>query len=490
MNMNRKNDTLKKTVQIAHIFQNAFEQKNVQLVKNTLKKIRINVVNEVIEEMEDTEAIIFVLMIIDDKQLGPVFKNIHLNTQTKILENSNTTQLKKILKFLYPDEIVDIIKENDENIKKKIILSLDATTRSQIKEISDYEEEEAGSIMNPEFISFLNEMTISECLQLMKKHHDSVETNTTFYITSKNNLLLGKVTIQDLIFSSDYNKHVSSIMDENLIVVNSNDDVEKIIEIFQDYFLDYLPVVDNDNKLIGIIDYKDILPALEEEATEDIYNMYGITELKENYITAGIWKIVKSRLFWIVILMISATLTSIVIDRFNAWGDSITAGVSTLLLVPIIPVITGTSGNAGSQSIATVVRALSIGEFSRKEYGKVILKEFYVGLCLGSILMLINFVRLSIYFAIPEFRSLPPGVTTTIKNTYVISLIPNAASSVALFIAIVLSKTLGASLPLLANKFNLDPTVMSAPLISTILDVCSTSILFSIGIGVLLPIIA
>lgn len=489
MNMSRKNETIKKAVQIANIFQTAFEQRNIQTLKTTLKKISLNIINDAIDELEDIEATIFVLMILDEKQLGPVFKNIQIKTQTKILQEANTIQIKKILKHLYPDEIVDLIQENDENIKKKIIISIDATTRSQIKEISEYEQEEAGSIMNPEFLSFNNKMSIKECLKLMKKHHESVESNTTFYITNNKNIILGKVTIQDLIFSLNYNRPVSSIMDKNLIVVNSNDNVEKIIGIFQDYFLDYLPVVDNKNKLIGIIDYKDILPALEEETTEDIYNMYGITELKENYITASIWKIVKSRLFWIVILMISATLTSIVIDRFNAWGASMTAGLSTLLLVPIIPVITGTSGNAGSQAIATVVRALSVGEVSRKEYNKVILKEFYVGLLLGSILMVVNFLRLMIYFAIPEFRALPPGVQTTISNTYVISLIPNAASSIALFIAIVISKTLGASLPLLANKLNLDPTVMSAPLISTILDVCSTSILFSIGIGVLLPII-
>ncbi|MBR2651854.1 magnesium transporter [bacterium] len=201
-------------------------------------------------------------------------------------------------------------------------------------------------------------------------------------------------------------------MDESFISVKPNDDIESIIDLFKEYHFENIPVVNNENRLIGIISDNDILPAIEEEVTEDIYNMYGIQKTEETYFKSSIIKIVKSRLLWVVVLMVSATLTSVAISLFQNLGASITAGVSTALLVPIIPVITGTSGNTGSQSFATTVRLIAIGDVTPKEYKKLIFNEFKIGLLLGFFVSIINFARLLIYFAIPAFRQNEMDSTT------------------------------------------------------------------------------
>ncbi|MDE6289339.1 MAG: magnesium transporter, partial [Ureaplasma sp.] len=382
---------------------------------------------------------------------------------------------------------------NEDWLKRKIIISLNSQTRQQIKEISSFEEEEAGSIMNPEFFNLNSEWTISKCISEYRKNYNEFEKNTTFYVTSSNNKLLGNVSLQELIFCEDQTKQVQSIMNEDILFVNPEDSTEKIVDIFQDYSVNTLAVVNNEQILVGVINYNDILPALEDEVTEDIYNMYGITELKNSYMKSSIWSIVKSRIFWLVILMVSATLTSFVIEQFQDWGDKVTqiatsSSLSSILLIPILPVITGTSGNAGSQSVASVVRSLSIGEVTKKEYRKVIFKEFLVGVVTGGLLMIINFIRLLIFFAIPGVGDIYQKFNPPFENPYSICAIIAGATSVALWLAIILSKTLGAVLPLLATKLGKDPTVMSAPLIATLLDVSSTALLFSIGIGSLLPI--
>lgn len=485
MMINEKN-IVSKSTQILNTLNLAFESKNIEQIRKIEKKQKIDILIDAINESDNIEMIIFVLMITKEDTTRILFKNLSEDMQFQILETASQTQSKLIINSLFPDEVVDIIKNSKEQLKKKILLSLNSNLRKQIKEISEYEEDEAGSLMNPEFLSFTDSMTVKDCLLLYKQNYDQLENDLVLFVTNNDGILLGSVSLQQLIFAESYNTTINEIMNENVLHALIKDDIEDIIDKFEECELDNLPIVDNNHKLVGVINHADILPAMEDEATEDIYNMYGIKELKDSYIKSSVISIVKSRVFWIVILMISATLTSIVINLFDNWGVQLTAGISTILLVPIIPVITGTSGNAGSQSVASVVRALSIGEITKKEYSKVIMKEFLVGCFLGFILFFVNFIRLLIFFAIPAFRKNPhiEGHYLNYAGCVIIAL----ATSFALWIAIILSKTLGAILPLIAFKLGKDPTVMSAPLIATILDVCSTSILFGIGIGILISI--
>lgn len=481
--------TTTKINQTSELINKFYASKNVVAIQRLIKKYPVDLINESLQQLNDIQIILFVLMAVSGTKTSIIFRYLPDDIQTQIIEESSNQQLKIIFKDLYPDEILDLANNNKDQFKK-ILLCLSSKQRRMIKEIAQFDNDEAGSIMNPDYISFHDDWTIKECLTMFRRKYDKIEGNLVFFITSTNNYLLGQVHVQDLIFIEDYSRTVGSVMDQSLISVYPNDDIENVIDLFQEYHFDSLPVVNEDNKLIGVINDNDILPAMEDEATEDIYHMYGIQKLQESYIKSSVWKIVKSRLFWVVILMISATLTSIVINRFQNLGDVVTSGLSTAVLVPIIPVITGTSGNTGSQAVASVIRALAVGEVTPKEYKKVVGKEFQVGALLGLILAFVNIARLAIYFAIPTFR---PDISNIhglkIDNPYAVAMIAAIASSIALWIATILSKCLGSVLPLIATKFKIDPTVMSAPLISTTLDVCSTSILFGIGIGILLGVL-
>ncbi|GAA5414834.1 magnesium transporter [Ureaplasma ceti] len=487
--------TKQKVNQTSQLIQRYYDSKNVLAIQRLLKRNPIDLINESLQEINDIETTLFILMAVSGTKTSALFRCLPDQMQGDLIRESSNQQLKVILKNLYPDELLDIANGNKQDFKK-ILLCLTSKQRKLVKEIAHFDNDEAGSIMNPDYIAFNESWSIKDCLAIFRKNYDHIEGNNTFFVTSSNKILLGSVNIQDLIFSENYSASVSSLMDQSIISVYPNDDIENVIDIFQDYNFDTLAVVNDDNQLIGVITDNDILPAIDDETTEDIYHMYGIQKLEESYIKSSVWKIVKSRLFWVVILMISATLTSIVINRFQDLGDTVTAGLSSAVLVPIIPVITGTSGNTGSQAVASVIRALAVGEVTPKEYRRVIWKEFKVGFVLGFILAIVNIARLAIYFAIPAFRPDLSGVHfmhnqhLTITNPYVVAIIASVASSIALWIAVVLSKCLGSVLPLIATKLKIDPTVMSAPLISTTLDVCSTSILFGVGIGILLCIIS
>lgn len=467
---------------IASLIKKYYLNKDIDNLSKLIKKTKFDLINNSLTYIDDPAIVLFLLMVVNKNKTSTIYRYLPNELQDEIIEIATNNQIKIIFQQLYPDEILDIANRNSKNFKK-IIINLSAEQRNLIKEIDSFKEDEAGAFMNPDFMTFNNEWTIKKCLEIFKKNFKEVEQNLIIYVTSSRGLLLGQVKLQDLFFVDNYSKKISSIMDESFISVKPNDDIESIIDLFKEYHFENIPVVNNENRLIGIISDNDILPAIEEEVTEDIYNMYGIQKTEETYFKSSIIKIVKSRLLWVVVLMVSATLTSVAISLFQNLGASITAGVSTALLVPIIPVITGTSGNTGSQSFATTVRLIAIGDVTPKEYKKLIFNEFKIGLLLGFFVSVINFARLLIYFAIPAFRQNEMGSTTIIP--YVETIFISLCASFALWFAIIMSKLLGVCLPIIAIKFKLDPTIMSGPLISTTLDLASTSLLFGIGIWVI-----
>lgn len=474
-----KSNKLNRVKSTASLINKYYESKDVVGIVKLFRKLNLDLIIKGLNELDNVPSVLFFLMAIPKKKASAIYRYLPNELQDNIVEIASNNQIKIIFHELYPDEILDIANRNKDNFKK-ILINLSVEQRNLIKKIDGFKDDQVGSFMNPDFISFNDQWSIEKCLKEFKKHFNDIEDNLIIFVTNSKNILLGQVRLQDLFFANDYSDKVSSIMSESIISVNSNDDIETVINLFQDYHFDNIGVIDNQNKLVGIINDNDILPAMEVEVTEDIYNMYGIQKTEDSYIKASIFKIMKSRLLWVLILMLSATLTSIAISLFENLGNSLTAGLSSVLLVPIIPVITGTSGNTGSQSFATVVRAIAIGDVTPKEYRKVIRKEFQIGLLLGTLLGVANTLRLCIYFAIPYFRTY--GDT---EANYVTTLYISIGSSIALFLAVVLAKLFGASLPILATKLKLDPTLMSGPLISTSLDLCSTSLLFGIGITIL-----
>ncbi len=470
----------------------AYKTLDVNQISKLFKNKKTPFVVDSLNQIEDPNVIIFCVIVLQKDNQLKFLNLLDFDKQEEIFETASDSQLKLLLKNLYADEIISLIDEH-QDYEKKIILALDKEMRKEISTLSRYDEDEIGRVMNPETLSVLDTWTIKKAINYIKDEYKEMELTSYVYVVDSNQKLLGIIKIHDLFFSKKMNAKLSSIMETDFYQITATDDVEEVAQMFDKYGISSAPVVDSNNTLIGFVRNTDIIGILQEEATEDIYKLYGITELKEPYLHASIWSIAKSRLFWLTILMIASTLTSVVIDQFQILGGTLTAGLSTLVLVPLIPVLTGASGNAGSQSSASVIRALSIGEITHKEYAKAIWKEFRVGLLVGGILAVINFARLLIYDAavlnqqVEQINEqLKPAIPLTKSQVYTGLVYIALSTSLTLFVTITLSKTLGSTLPILATKLKKDPTVMSSPALATILDVVTTTLLFSIGIGIIM----
>lgn len=472
---------------LASLINKYYENKDVNNLRKLFKRTKFNFINDALIEIDKPEVALFLLMAVEANKASTIYRYLPDELQDKIVDIATNTQIKIIFSELYPDEIFDIADRNDRVNFKKIFLNLSSEKRNLLKKLDKFKHDEAGSFMNPDFISFNAEWSVNKCLGVVRKNFKKIEEHLVMFVTSSSGLLLGQISLHDLFFCKNYKAKISSIMSESFLSVKTNDDIEQVITMFTDYHYENIAVLDAENRLVGVINDNDILPAIKEEVTEDIYNMYGIQKTNVSYINSSIIKIVKSRFLWVLILMISATLTSIVINLFENLGASLTAGLSTILLVPIIPVITGTSGNTGSQAFATMVRSMAVGDVTPKEYRKYISREAKIGLILGFLLAVVNFVRLAIYFTIPSFRTnfADTNNQAGVVTPYVIALYISLGSSVALWVSVFLSKIFGSSLPMLATKLKLDPSILCGPLIATSLDLCSTSLLFGIGIGIL-----
>lgn len=470
-----------------------YEHKDITELKKLLKSKRIDKIVESLEAINDTQIILFVLVATKDGICGDIFKYLNTELKSKIINDASLQQLRIILFELYNDDVI-ILKNDFPMYTKKILLSLDSQQRAAIKQLSEFDEDEAGSIINSDFFTINQNLSIKEALIEIKRMYNDFEQSNIIYVVDNYNRLKGYVTIHSLLFADSFELKISNVTQEDVFYVRSDEDIDAVLDIFRKYQIEQLAVVDKNDQLIGYISDNDILPVINAETTTDIYKMYGISELDFPYIKSSVFVLFKSRLLWLAVLMISATCTGFLIDKFQDVGQLVTAGLSTLVIVPIIPAMTGTSGNAGSQAAASVIRALSVGEITLKEYNKVLAKEFLVGALIGLVLAIINFARLIIYFAIikpdlQQYNVLYENITNNPHTKMIVGAIVSAGSSVALFFAIIISKLLGGTLPLLATKLKIDPTIMSTPILSTLLDMVTTIILFGFGIIFLLFIV-
>ncbi len=483
----------KQKISLVESINQAFTSLNIDKAIKLLKGKPAHIVIDTLNEVEDPNAIIFSLVAIEKQKPQKLFMGLNFDKQSEVLENATAAQLKIIFKGLFADDIMSILDEHP-SFEKLIFLSIDKERRIEVNQISKYEEYEIGRIMNPEFLAIQKNWTIKKAINFIKSEYKEVETSSVVFVTDAYQKIVGVIKIHDLFFAKQWSEKVRTIMSEDFYKVKPTDELEDVINLFDRYNLNNLPVVNNRGVLIGLINNKDIATAMQDEATEDIYNMYGITEMKTPYLHASIWNISKSRLLWLVILMVAATLTSFVLDQFQNLGETLTQGLSSIMLVPLLPVLTGTSGNAGSQASASVIRSLSIGEITKKEYWKAIRKEMCVGIMIGLILALVNFARVLAYYGITldsqmakfaKWASTHPDISANVSDKgYVFSKLSiiAATTSLTLFISIFFSKLLGSALPIIATKCNID---MSAPILATLLDVVTTTTLFGIGIGII-----
>ena len=448
------------------------EQVNVTLIEtikvllddkkfSTLRDILITMkpfdIAAVFENLQD-EKMPILFRILPKELAAETFVEMDDETQEFLIHGFSDSELKEVVDVLFVDDAVDLIEEMPANVVKRILRQADKDMRKQINELLKYPEDSAGSIMTTEFIVLRPDMTAEMAIKRIRRTGVDKETIYTCYVTDANNKLIGITTVKDLLLAED-DELVKSIMEENVISVTTLADQEQVAQMFSNYNFLALPVVDNENRLVGIVTIDDAIDVIQEEATEDIEKMAAVLPSDKPYMKTSVFGLYKKRAPWLLILMLSATFTSAIISSFEA----VLANV--LILSSFIPMITGSGGNAGSQASVSVIRALSLGEIHFKSIFLVLWKEFRVSILCGITLAAANFVKLLLFDLNGQ------------ENAFMIALV----ISLTLVGTIIMAKLVGSSLPLLASKVGFDPAVMANPLISTVCDSLSLLIYFGVA---------
>ena len=386
------------------------------------------------------------------------FVEMESDVKEELITSFSDTELKAVIDEMYMDDAVDLIEEMPANMVRRILAQADADTRKQINEILKYKDDSAGSVMTTEFVALTPDMTAAEAIQEIRNTGVDKETINTCYVLDDKYHLVGTVTIRSLILARP-DETCESLMTANAISVNTQDDQETAVQTMSKYNITSLPVVDAENRMVGIITVDDALDIMEEEATEDIAKMAAITPSDKPYLRTGVFETWKNRIPWLLLLMVSGTFTGIVITRFE----------DALKLFPVlfasVPMLMDTGGNSGSQASVSVIRALSLGELEFRDIFRVIWKEFRVSFLCGLTLAVANYGRLLLLEKITVLQAVTICLT--------------------MMFTVMIAKFVGCTLPLLAKKARLDPAVMASPFITTIVDVLSLLIYFSFATAIL-----
>jgi magnesium transporter len=378
--------------------------------------------------------------------------------QEELIRGFSDNELKAVIDELYLDDAVDLVEEMPANVVNRILLQADTETRRLINEMLKYPEDSAGSIMTTEYVDLRPSMTVAESIKHIRRTGLEKETINVCYVTDDSRKLIGVLSIRDLIVSSDETE-INDIMEQNVISVNTLEDQETVVSMFAKYSFTALPVVDGEGRLVGIVTVDDAIDVLQEEATEDIEKMAAITPSDKPYLKQSVFDIFKSRIPWLLLLMISATFTGAIITHFE---DSLSAYI---ILVASIPMLMDTGGNCGSQSSVTIIRGLSLQEITFTDTLKVMWKEFRISILCGITLAIVNFVKMLIL-----------GQATGLVAMVI---------SLTLVFTVIMSKMVGCLLPIAAKRIGFDPAVMASPIITTVVDAMSLLIYFEIARAIL-----
>lgn len=407
---------------------------------------------ELINELQGKEALLAFRLLAKDLA-AETFPYLDVERQSEISELITERELKEIIDELYFDDKIDLIEEVPANVVKKILKNTTYKERALINQFLNYPESSAGSLMTIEFVDLKKEMTVEAAMTRIRRIGVDKETIYTCYVTDAHRTLEGIVTLKQLVLSEPQ-KTVYEIMSEDIISVSTHDDQEKIVDGFKKYDLLTMPVVDYDNRLVGIITIDDIVDVIEEETTEDFQKMAAMSPSDEEYLTIKSTVFARRRIVWLIVLMFSATVTEFIADSYSGLTSQFT------ILIGVMPMLMSTSGNTGAQSSTLIIRGITLGNIKFRDIFKVILKESKVGLMIGVMLGVMNFVRILV-----------------LKRNLMLALIVGCTLvGISLVAALI-----GGILPILARKFKLDPAIMASPLISTITDAATLLIFFAIA---------
>ena len=393
------------------------------------------------------------------EQAAETFVEMEPDAQELLIRGFSDNELKEVLDELYVDDAADLVEEMPANVVKRILKNADPEMRSSINQILRYPEYSAGSIMTTEYVSLRPHMTIEEAILRIRRQGVDKETIYTCYVTASDRRLLGLVTVKDLLLADNDETRIEDIMITNLISVTTQDDQEAVAQMFSKYNFLALPVVDKENRMVGIVTFDDAMDVIEEETTEDIELMSGITPSEKPYLKSSSFELFKNRVPWLMLLMVSATFTGMIITAFEG------ALAAQVALTAFIPMLMGTGGNSGSQSSVTVIRALSLDELRFQDVGTVLWKEFRTAAMCGLALGAVCFAKIWL-------------VDKLLLGNEDITLMVDAVVCLALAVTVIIAKVVGCLLPIGAKAIKLDPAVMASPFISTIVDALSLLVYF------------
>ena len=387
------------------------------------------------------------------------FVEMEPEAQELLIRGFSDNELKEVLDELYVDDAADLVEEMPANVVKRILKNADPEMRKSINQILRYPEYSAGSIMTTEFVSLRPHMTVEEAILRIRRQGVDKETIYTCYVLSKDRKLLGLVTVKDLLLAEDDEMTIEELMITNVIYVNTKSDQEEVAQMLSKYNFLAMPVVDGEGRMVGIVTFDDALDVLEEEATEDMELMGGMTPSEKPYLRSSAFELFKNRIPWLMLMMVSATFTGLIITSFEG------ALAAQVALTAFIPMLMGTGGNSGSQSSVTVIRSLSLGELKFKDIGIVLWKEIRTAVMCGVALAAVCFVKIWL-------------VDKLLFGNQDITLMVDLVVCLALCVTVIVAKVVGCMLPMGAKALKLDPAVMASPFISTIVDALSLLVYF------------
>jgi magnesium transporter len=382
------------------------------------------------------------------------FVEMEADAQKMLIQGFSDNELKDVFNELYLDDAVDIVEEMPANVVKRILANTDPDTRKMINEVLKYPDDSAGSIMTIEYVSLRLNMTVEEAIKRIRRTGVDKETIYTCYVTDENRVLLGSISIKTLLLA-DENDVIKDIMDTNFISAHTLEDQETVANKFNKYDLLAIPVVDDENRLVGIITFDDAIDVMQDEATEDIKKMAAIIPSDKTYFKTTVFETWKARIPWLLLLMVSATFTGMIITSFE---DALAAYT---VLTAYIPMLMDTGGNSGGQASVTIIRALSLEEIEFSDIFRVIWKESRVAIMCGLTLSICNFVKLLLFDRV------------TVQVAFVVC--------ITLAVTVLMAKIIGCTLPILAKKIGFDPAVMASPFITTIVDAISLIVYFRVA---------
>ncbi len=439
---------------LTQTIQEYIKQKNIIDLREIFDEYNIVDLADIVNQL-DVYDIIFIFKTVTKDVTGQLFSYLDNDVVEHLLEVLNSDQIKVILNSLYSDDLIDFLQELPANLSKKVLDSASSQQKKLINELLQYQEDTAGSIMSTNYLELSKQDNINDAIEKIKRYGSKAETIGTCFVLNEKGRLVGIVTLRDILFASEDNM-IKDIMDSDYNSVFTSTDTEEVGRMMQKYDENVIAVTDEDYHLLGMITIDDIIDVMQEEATEDIHRMAAITPIEFPYLEASTFKLAQSRLVWLMLLMVSYALSSIIITN----NDQLLMMVPSL--ITFIPMLLDTAGNAGSQASAMVIRGIIVDSLTIKDFFKVVFKEMMIALMTGSVLFIVNMIRIVIFVNDVGF-----------DIAVIVSL--------SVFLVVLIAKLSGALFPMLALIIKVDPAIMASPLITTTCDLISILAYFGLA---------